>query len=120
MTVEEYLNTMQPPQYAQYQRIGKLVRSVVPDCEETITYGVLTWKYKGKYLLYFGAYKTHTSIYPVGMDMIESVKGELGDFVLTKETLSSKGTVQFSESNPVPDVLIRAIVSHRKESIDTK
>ena len=120
MTVDEYLNAMQPSQRAEYQRIGKLVRSIVPDCEEMITYGVLTWKYKGKYLLYFGAYKTHMSIYPVDRGMIESVRGELGDFVLTKETLGSKGTVQFSESNPVPDVLIRAIVSHRKDVIDTK
>lgn len=120
MTVEEYLNAMQPSQRAEYRRINALVRSIVPDCEEVIRYGILTWNYKGRYLLYFGAYKTHMSIYPVMSEVIESVRGELGDFVLTKATLNSKGTVQFSDNNPVPDVLIRTIVLHRKDSIDAQ
>ena len=87
MTVEEYLRNIKPSQHAEYERINKIVRSIVPDAEEAMSYGVLTWKYKGKYLLYFGAYDTHMSVYPIGHEMIDVVKDNLGDFVLTKATL---------------------------------
>lgn len=120
MTVEEYLRTIKPSQYAEYQRIDKIVRSIVPDADEVISYGVLTWKYKGKYLLYFGAYDTHMSVYPIGSELIESVGGELGDFVLTRATLKSKGTVQFTEDNPVPEALVRVVVESRRRTIDSR
>lgn len=118
MTVDEYLHNLKPSQHAEYQRIDKIVRTIVSEVEEVISYGVVTWKYKGKYVLYFGAYETHMSIYPIGSEVIEAVKDELGSFVLTRATLKSKGTVQFSESNPVPDALVRAIVDGRRRIID--
>ena len=120
MTVEEYLRNIKPSQHAEYERINKIVRSIVPDAEEAMSYGVLTWKYKGKYLLYFGAYDTHMSVYPIGHEMIDVVKDNLGDIVLTKATLKSKGTVQFSEANPVPESLISRVVLSRLDVIITR
>ena len=120
MTVEEYLRNIKPSQRAEYERFDKIVRSIVPDAEEVMSYGVLTWKYKGKYLLYFGAYDTHMSVYPIGHDIIEAAKDELSDFALTKATLKSKGTVQFSEDNPVPEAIIRTVVETRYHAISAQ
>ena len=120
MTVEDYLQGIKPSQRTEYERINKIVRSIAPDAEDVMSYGVLTWKYKGKYLLYFGAYETHMSVYPISHEMIESVKNELGDFVLTKATLKSKGTVQFSEDNPIPEVLVRLVIEVRRHIIGSR
>lgn len=116
-TIETYLKNLTPSQKAQHKRIKDIVQSMVPEVEETISYGIPTFKYKGKYILYFAAFKSHMSVYPVFEGMLSSLKDELGDFKLTKETLQSKGTVQFTEDNPVPEVLIRAVVSERLERI---
>lgn len=115
--VENYLKNISPAQKAQYERIGKIVKKIVPDAEVSISYGIPTFKYKGKYVLYFAAFKTHMSIYPAFKELLEELKDELGTFKITKETLQSKGTVQFTADNPVPDILIEEIVKRNLRRI---
>ena len=64
MTVDEYLNRIEPSQRKQFERVRKIVKKLVPEAEEVISYGIPTWKYRGKYLIYFAAFKNHMSIYP--------------------------------------------------------
>lgn len=67
-----------------------------------------TITFKGKYLIYFAAYKNHMSIFG-GLNELED---KLGDF-----KLSHKGTLQFTEDNPVPEEIIREIVLRRVKQI---
>ena len=76
----------------------------MPEAEEAISYGIPTFTYRGKYLIYFAAFKNHMSIYPTS-----------GAVAPTKGT---KGTFQFTEKAPVPEDLVVKIVSHRKDQID--
>jgi uncharacterized protein YdhG (YjbR/CyaY superfamily) len=108
--LNEYLNNITPSQRKEYERIRAIVKKMVPDAEETISYGIPTFKHNGKYVIYFAAYKSHMSVHPGFKDIIDSVKDKLGDFVITKETRDSRGTVQFTEDNPIPEVLVRAII----------
>lgn len=109
-TIEDYLKNLTPSQHAEYERIRSIVKEMVPDVEEVLSYGIPTFKREGKYLIYFAAYPTHMSVYPVMKETLVELEGRLGDFKLTKETLKSKGTVQFSEDNPVPESLVKEIV----------
>jgi uncharacterized protein YdhG (YjbR/CyaY superfamily) len=118
MTVDEYLKNVTPDQVAEYKRIGKIVKGLVPNAEESISYGIITWKYKDKFLLYFAAYKTHMAIYPIRLSVLESLKDKLGNFRITDETKKSKATVQFTKDNPVPEVLIKKVVSKRFNDIN--
>lgn len=106
MTVQEYLDKLPPAQLAQYERIKKIVLELVPEAEEAITYGIPTFKYKGKYLIYFSGGKNHMSVYPT-----------LGDVPPTPGT---KGTFRFTEENPVPESVIKEIVRSRLAQINKK
>jgi uncharacterized protein YdhG (YjbR/CyaY superfamily) len=103
-TVEDYVAALTPGQREQFERVRRIVRSVVPGAEETISYRIPTFKHRGKYLIYFAAFKDHMSVYPT-VGAVEATEG-------------TKGTFRFTEDDPVPEEVVRAIVSHRLEVIE--
>ena len=103
-TVEEYVGALPPAQREQFERIRRIVRGVIPDAEETISYGIPTFKHRGKYLIYFAAFKDHMSVYPT-MGAVAATKG-------------TRGTFRLTEDDPVPEDVVRAIVSRRLEVIE--
>ncbi len=113
MTIEEYLKNVTLAQKAEFARIRKIVKRTVPEVEETISYGIPTFKYKGKYLLYFGAFKNHMSLFP-GSYLIDSMKDKLKGFKV------AKGTIQFTEDKTVPESIIKEIIQKRQAEISKK
>lgn len=109
--VDAYLSRATADQRAEYERIRGIVAATVPTFEEVISYGIPTFKYKGKYLLYFGAFKNHMSLFPTP-NPVEALKDRLKDFKV------SKGTIQFTEDNPLPKDLIIDLIQLRKNTID--
>ena len=102
-SVEEYVSALTPTQREHFEQVRRIVRSLATDVEETISYGVPTFKHRGKYLIYFAAFKDHLSVYPT-IGAVEATKG-------------TKGTFRFNEDDPVPEEVVRAIVTHRLEEI---
>jgi uncharacterized protein YdhG (YjbR/CyaY superfamily) len=105
-SVDGYLAALTPAQRAQFERIRRIVRSIVPDAEETISYRIPTFKHRGKYLIYFATFKDHMSVYPT-VGAVEATKG-------------TKGTFRFSDDDPVPEEVVRGIVAHRLEVIERR
>ena len=90
------------------QEILKQIRvKVVPEAEETISYGIPAFNLNGKYLIYFAAYKNHIGFYPVPR-AIEEV-----DKDLTSYKTSGKGTIQFPLNKPMPLNLIIKLVKFK-------
>ena len=109
--IDKYLNDLKPSQKAELERIRKIVKDMVPEAEETISYGVPTLKYKGTYLFYFAAFKNHMSVFPGG-EIVGDLKKKLSNYKL------AKGTVQFTEDNPIPETIIKEMVSYRLRIIN--
>lgn len=109
--IDKYLQDVTPSQRKELERIRKIAKKIVPDAEETISYGVPTLKYKGTYLLYFAAFKNHMSVFPGG-EIVGDLKEKLKGYKL------AKGTVQFTEDNPLPERIIKEIVQYRLDIID--
>lgn len=105
-TVDEYLSFFPKEVKALLQAIRKIVREAVPEVEETISYQIPTFKYKGKYLVYLAAHQHHIGVYPVTPAMEKSIPG------LSKYR-KSKGTLQFPFDKPLPVSLIRKVVKIR-------
>lgn len=108
--VDEYFEKLEPEQRTELERIRKIVRKNYPEAEEVITYGMPGFKYKGKYLVSFNAFKDHLSLFP-GSKPIEKLSGKL------KSYKTSKGTIQFTLDNPIPEELIRDILAVRAADI---
>ena len=101
--IEKYLGFISTEQRTEFERIKTIVRKVVPDATETMAYGIPTFKYKGKNLLHFGAFKDHVSIFP-GPKAIEILEDKLSVYKL------SKGTIQYSATKPIPDDIVIELI----------
>lgn len=111
--IDDYLKKFDAPQRAELERIRKIVFSIVPDAQEAISYGMPALKYKSKYLVGFNAFKDHLSLFPT-IRPIEVLKNKLSDYSL------SKGTIQFTLHNQIPEPLIKEIVLVRMTDIDNQ
>lgn len=109
--VDEYLSEVSPSQRAELERIRKLVKKLAPDASELIGYGIPTYKYKGKNLIHYAAFKDHMSIFP-GPLAIENLNDELKNFK------QSKGTIQFTLENPIPEKTLKKIIKINIARID--
>lgn len=106
--IDEYLDKVSPAQRAELGRIRKLVKKLVPEAEEAISYGIPAFKLRGKYLIFFAAFKNHMSVFP-GAPI--GLKDKLKGYKLRK------GTIQFTVEKPLPESIIKEIVRSRLAEI---
>lgn len=109
--IDEYLSSLTPAQKIRFERIRAIVLEVAPEAEETFSYGMPTFKYNKRPLLYFGAFKNHMSIFPASSAAVKSMEDKLSQFH------TSKGTLQFTEDKPIPDPVIKEIIRKRLAEI---
>jgi uncharacterized protein YdhG (YjbR/CyaY superfamily) len=88
------------------EKIRRTIRKAAPDADETISYQIPTFTLKGRYLVYFAAYKKHIGLYPAPRGS-EKFKEELSAYE------GGKGTVRFPLDKPIPFDLISRIVMFR-------
>jgi len=88
------------------EKIRMTIRKAAPDAEEIISYQMPTFTLKGKYLVYFAAYKKHIGFYPAPIGNAE-LKEDLAVYE------SGKGTLKFPFEKPIPFDLISKIVEFR-------
>ena len=110
-SVEEYLDALDPAYRAELERIRALVTRLVPDTEETMSYGMPTLKYKNRALVYFTASKKHLSFYPSSW-AIEELKDKLTQYRTTEHA------IQFTLDKPLPSRLIEDLVRIHVRAID--
>lgn len=109
--VEAYLNALSVNDRLALNEIRETIKQHIKNIDETMSYGIPTFKYKGKYLLAYAAFKNHLSIFP-GSEPIEQLYDELDGFSL------SRGTIRFNVDNKIPEKLLVRIVQLCKDRID--
>ena len=102
---DEYISLFPPHVQLILQQLRKSIHDLIPEAEETISYGIPTFRLYGN-LVHYAAYKNHIGFYP-GAAGIEIFKDKLSGYKL------SKGTVQFPIDEPLPIDLILEIVQYR-------
>lgn len=104
-SVDEYLAAVASEEFrAELLKLRAIVLDEVPEAEEVISYGIPTYKLRGM-LCSFAAFKNHCSFFPG--HTLDQFLEEVSDFK------TSRGTVQFTPSHPLPESLVRAIVRAR-------
>jgi uncharacterized protein YdhG (YjbR/CyaY superfamily) len=101
-TVDEYLATLGSEQRAALQGLREIILETIPEAEECISYGVPSFRLKGRFLLAFGATPKHCAFYPGAV--VDAHKEEL------KGYSTSKGTIRFQPDRPLPERLVRKLV----------
>lgn len=109
--IDEYLGNANPQFRPELERIRALVKQIAPTAEETMSYGMPTFKYKNRPLVYFTASKKHMSFYPSSW-VIEEFKDQLEAYKTTDHA------IQFTLENALPDALIEKLVHAHIRYID--
>jgi uncharacterized protein YdhG (YjbR/CyaY superfamily) len=101
--IDEYIAGFPRDVQELLERVRMTIIKAAPGAEETISYKIPTFNLKGRYLIYFAAYKKHIGLYPAPRG-VEEFKEELSGYE------GGKGTVRFPFDKPMPFDLIRRIV----------
>jgi len=110
--VDEYIATFPEDVQVVLQQLRQTIRDAVPDAVEAISYQMPTFKLNGN-LIHFAAFKQHIGVYPSGSEL-----GALKDEVARYRT--SKGTLQFPLSEPIPYELIGRVARARAAELAAK
>jgi uncharacterized protein YdhG (YjbR/CyaY superfamily) len=103
MTVDAYLAKLPDSQRHIAEEVRNLIRSEVPEAEEYFGYGMPGYRFAGKPLIYFAAFKNHLGIYALpaahaafAAELVEYKQG--------------KGSVQFPWTRALPMDLLRRMI----------
>jgi uncharacterized protein YdhG (YjbR/CyaY superfamily) len=104
--IDEYIAAYPNDVQAILQKIRLTIRKAAPKAEETLSYKMPTFTLKGKYLVWFAAFKKHIGFYPAPNGV-----AEFNEALATYG--AARSTLKFPLDEPIPYDLIRKIVKFR-------
>ena len=112
-SIDAYISAFPGDVQQKLFKIKNVIARAAPGAEQSISYRIPTFKFAGRPLLYFAAFKEHIGLYPIAASVKVVFKKELAVYA------QSKGTVRFPLGQPVPYALIGRIAKFRvKENAD--
>jgi uncharacterized protein YdhG (YjbR/CyaY superfamily) len=105
VSVDDYIKDFPPDIQEVLRLVRKTIAELLPEAEQSISYGIPTFKMNGKYVIYFSGTKNHVVIYPIFS----------GNKDLDKKLepyKHGKGTVRFPYNQPLPYALLKELVQH--------
>jgi uncharacterized protein YdhG (YjbR/CyaY superfamily) len=110
--VEAFLSAVADDARTALQTLRATIAAAAPEAVEAINYGVPAFKYRGRPIVSFGAGKNHCAFYVQSPAVMDAHRDELVGYD------TSKGTIRFSPSAPLPDPLVTKLVRARIAEID--
>ncbi|HYS08925.1 MAG TPA: DUF1801 domain-containing protein [Myxococcales bacterium] len=89
------------------QDLRKKIRSILPDAEECISYGIPAFRLHGEVVAGFCATAKGCSYFPFSGSTLETLATRVADHEQTKSSL------HFSPAKPLPLVLVRGLIRAR-------
>lgn len=111
--VAAYLAALPKESRTALQKLRKDIKAAAPEAVELIAWGMPAFK-QGKLLVGYAAFKDHCSFFPMSAEVTRRHAAELRKYETTK------GTIHFSTSKPLPAALVRRLVRARIAEIEAK
>jgi uncharacterized protein YdhG (YjbR/CyaY superfamily) len=106
--VRAYLEALPEDAREHVQQLREAIRAAAPGAVESFGYGMPAFALGGKPFVWYGAWKRHSSFYPVSAATRQALAAALEGY----ET-SGKGTIRFRLGEPVPAALVKRLVKAR-------
>lgn len=111
-TIDAYIAQYEGDTAALLRRVRDVIREAAPDAKERMSWQMPTF-WQGENLVHFALQKQHLGFYPGG-----EATGAFADRLAQYKT--SKGTIRFPLSEPIPYELIAEITRWRVSQVDAK
>ena len=106
--VRTYLTALSPDARQHLEKLRATIRAAAPAAVESFSYGIPAFRLDGKGLVWYAAWKQHSSIYPLSTATTRELAWELRAYATP-----GKGTVRFRLDEPIPTGLVKQLVRAR-------
>jgi uncharacterized protein YdhG (YjbR/CyaY superfamily) len=103
-TIDAYIAAQRPDIQPTLERVRQAIQAGAPGTDEAISYGIPTFKWRGRYVIYFAAWKDHLSVYPIP-ELDDAIRAEVDRY------RAAKGTLRFPYAEPIPYGLIERLAA---------
>ncbi|HJQ11405.1 MAG TPA: DUF1801 domain-containing protein [Gemmatimonadaceae bacterium] len=103
--VRAYIAKLPAAPRKRIKELADTIRKTAPGAVDTISYSIPAFRLNGRILVWYAAWKSHLSMYPLS--------AEDRTFAAQKGFKTAKGTVQFPLDDPLPVSLIKRLVKSR-------
>jgi uncharacterized protein YdhG (YjbR/CyaY superfamily) len=94
MTIDEYLARVPEPARAALNDLRATIAAAAPEATEAINYQMPAFRYRGRWLVGFGAFKSHCSFFP--------------------------GMIRFTPDEPISRDVVEQVIEERMQAIDAR
>jgi uncharacterized protein YdhG (YjbR/CyaY superfamily) len=111
-TIDEYLAGVAPDRRALLEALRATIRRALPEAEETVSYAMPAFRWRGKIVGGFAATSKGGSYYPFSGTTLATLAADLASFTQTKSAL------HFDADRPLPERLVKKLLRARMAEIE--